>query len=354
MPAEYDIRHYRPDDLPQVVRLQRHLWGEDLDANRAYFKWKYVQNPYTERPLGVVAEHRGKVVGFRGFTATLWHIPGSDRKLRVLGSGDSVVHPDHRLKGLFVIMGDFAASEYESTHDVFLNTTASKNSAPGYFKTGFAPLLTKTYLMRYNTIHLSIHYIMDRFKKAITENKLEHTEYDRFVVSPYPLTEAMNSAVSIEKCDPVKLTLLKNPNFFEWKYNNKRDDYHYYYYKESDAIRGYMVIRAFGRLRRGVIYDYAVAEERILEHLLRFIVKSKRYYVLMILEGSLGDGLKRLFRRMKFTSNSLFGKIEKQVKGEWPIFIRPIKARPREEDWFVRGLDIRRIEHWDIKEVCSD
>ncbi|MBW1785269.1 MAG: hypothetical protein JRK53_01420 [Deltaproteobacteria bacterium] len=354
MPAGYDIRHFRPTDVSQVIRLQRHLWGDDLDSNLSYFKWKYEDNPYADKPLGIVALHNGKVVGFRGFPASIWNVPASNRQLRILHSGDSVVDPDHRLKGLFIIMGDFAASEYESAYDVFLNTSASKNSAPGYVKTGFGPLITKKYLTRYNTINLATKYIFNKFNDDYIENNPEHSEYDRFIVSPSPIPEAMSAVVSSMSYHSKKISLLKDIKFFKWKFNNKRDNFHFYFYRESDAILGYMVIRSYSRLRRGLIFDYAAVDERILEQLVHFIARSKRYNVLTILDAFPEKGFGEILRRMKFTSDSLLGKIEKRVTGEWPIFVKPIKAHCEEKDWFVQGLDIRKFQNWAISSVCSD
>jgi hypothetical protein len=354
MPGDYHIRHVHSADLPQVIRLQRHLWGDDLDTNLSYFRWKFEDNPYAERPLGIVALHHGNAVGFRGFTASTWNLPGGDGQLRVLGPGDSVVHPDHRLRGLFGAMGEFATREYEPAYDVFLNTSASKNSAPGYVKTGFVPLTTKRYLIRYHTVTLAASYIISRFSTRPIEDRLEYSEHDGFIVSPAPKPEDMSAVVAAAPCDPKRIVLLKDTEFFNWKYKNKRDNFHYYYYRDADAVRGYMVVRPFSRLRRGIIYDYAASEERILARLLQFIIQCRRYHVLMMLDVLPENGIREIVRRMKFTSSTMLGKIEKRINGEWPIFVRPIVARPREKDWFFRGLDIRRVQNWEIKEVCSD
>ena len=104
----YDICLYTPEMMPQVVDLMAHLWAEDPRARQAYFRWKYVDNPCTEGPLGIVALSRGGVVGFRGYFAARYEIPDRTRDLIVLCAGDTCVHPDHRRMGLSVTMGNLA------------------------------------------------------------------------------------------------------------------------------------------------------------------------------------------------------------------------------------------------------
>lgn len=36
------------------------------------------------------------------------------------------------------------------------------------------------------------------------------------------------------------------------------------------------------------------------------------------------------------------------------MLIRPVKKKCREADWFIEGIDIRKIGNWHIKEISSD
>jgi hypothetical protein len=38
----------------------------------------------------------------------------------------------------------------------------------------------------------------------------------------------------------------------------------------------------------------------------------------------------------------------------WPLLVRPVRANPEDEDWFVERLDIREISSWEIREIRSD
>ena len=111
----YRISRYRRDQLPEVVKLLQPLLGGQPAQNLSYFQWKHHDNPYTSEPLGVTATRDGVVVGFRGYFATPWYLGSKDKRTIILVPGDTVVHPEHRVKGLSVAMGNFAMEQFAKT-----------------------------------------------------------------------------------------------------------------------------------------------------------------------------------------------------------------------------------------------
>ena len=82
-------RHVEP-----IAHLQLHLWGGDVAANKAYFRWKYLDNPYCDEPVISIAEKDGDVVGMRGALGAVWQIGPAYEPAFCLG--DTVVSPGHR------------------------------------------------------------------------------------------------------------------------------------------------------------------------------------------------------------------------------------------------------------------
>ena len=76
--------------------------------------------------------------------------------------------------------------------------------------------------------------------------------------------------------------------------------------------------------------------------------------VLSIYHFSLTDILKLKMQNLGFKKVSLFRIIERRVHGELPLLIRPVKRKYSESDFFVEGVDLRKIENWHIKGICSD
>ena len=376
MHAGYEINLYHPDIMPQVVNLLHYHWGNNHD-NLSYFTWKYIDNPFTESPLGVVALHKGEVVGFRGYFATKWQIREKDYKLTVLCPGDTCVHPDYRMKGLSVAMGNMAIKEYESKYKIFLNLSAGKNSVPGYFKMGFVPLSDKTYLTRLTnplrmlrpdnfvplldrTYLKSLHRLIRKYilesktRPELCEKKIMFGESDDIVVADSPRPGEMHSVISSQYCDGRRISLLQDERFFRWRFNNKRNKYIFYYCRKNNITTGYVVMRVSKYNRVGYIIDYAENDTVALKNILQYVIQAKHFDILSILNCSLNNNFLQILKDLHFKKNSLRQKGKRIIKGVWPLLVRPVKKECFEGDWFIEGLDIRKIENWEIKEICSD
>jgi hypothetical protein len=72
------------------------------------------------------------------------------------------------------------------------------------------------------------------------------------------------------------------------------------------------------------------------------------------LDTSLDDALTQILRRMHFETNSILRKLETKFKQQFPILVRPIKKEYSENDWYIKGIDMRNINSWYINEICSD
>jgi hypothetical protein len=352
--AGYEISLYRPDFMFQVVNLLRHLWGDDHDRNLSYFQWKYDENPSAEHPLGIVALHKEKVVGFRGYFATRWQIHEEDHEIIVLCPGDTCVHPDHRRKRLSLAMGNVAMDEYASKYKVFMNFTAGKNSVPGYLRMGFIPLLDKIYLSRGNVLGLMKFILAKNKRVALYEGKITFGDFGDIVVTDSPRPEEMSAVVSRQDHENRRITLLQDEDFFRWRFKNKMFKYLFYYHKHCNTTTGYVVIRVSDNNRRGFISDYAADDSMALEKILTFITKIKHLDIVSIYNYSLTDNLSQILKKLNFKTNSLTRIIQRRVEGEWPLLVRPVKRNHVESDCFIKGLDIRKIESWAIKEICSD
>ena len=71
------------------------------------WEWKYLENPMTlDQPLIYIAEHEGEIVGARPILPN--RMKFGDNILKVAQPCDTMVHPEHRRKGIFAKMTNFA------------------------------------------------------------------------------------------------------------------------------------------------------------------------------------------------------------------------------------------------------
>lgn len=351
---DYEIRLYDADFFPQVVNLLKYLIGIDDSANRDYFRWKYHDNPNTESPLGIMALHKGKVVGFRGYFATRFQIKGKTDKIISLCPGDTCVHPDHRRKGLSVAMGNRASEEYTGKYPFFLNLSSTKISLPGYLRMHFFPLASKRYLTRCSMSGLVKFLFNTKKRFNQISPRITFGTFDDIIVSQQPRPKDMHALIEGQEVSANKIALYQDEDFFRWRYANKHNKYMFLYRIKSEVITGYIVIRVSPNNRRGFIVDYAQGEETSIEKILKFILKAKCFDVLSIYYFSLTDKIKQNVQDLRFKKTSLFRVIEKRIKGELPLLIRPVRHNYCDSDFFVEALDLRKIENWHIKGICSD
>ena len=113
------------------------------------FRYLNYENPNQDyKPLGIVAVHNNRIVGYRGFI-TLPFLVG-DKSIKILMLISGAIYPEFRGLGLFIKMHEMAYSIYDNNYDYFLNTSANQKSGPSYIKQKWTILGDKEYLFRLN------------------------------------------------------------------------------------------------------------------------------------------------------------------------------------------------------------
>jgi len=143
----YELRRYEPGDERGIVALHNRVWNGDRPL--AWFRWKYVDNPYVDAVPVCVATRDGEVVAAFGLVPFRMRA-GAETGVGMLG-GDLVVHPDHRRQGLFTALfgsafRDDADRDHPITADAdFFFSYSNPLSHPGMLKLGWtdvAPRVT--------------------------------------------------------------------------------------------------------------------------------------------------------------------------------------------------------------------
>jgi hypothetical protein len=97
---DYSIRAGGSGDRDAFLSLYESVWGRSKSA--AWFDWRFVDNPFTDRVELVVAEYAGRVVGAEPLLALPLATPAGTVPVRQ--PVDWIVHSDHRQRGLFTRM----------------------------------------------------------------------------------------------------------------------------------------------------------------------------------------------------------------------------------------------------------
>jgi GNAT superfamily N-acetyltransferase len=340
--------------LPQILDIMSSLWGKDLESRNEYFKWKYIDNPNAEAPLGIVALHKGRVVGFRGYFATRFEIPDKTKNLIVLVAGDTCVHPDYRRRGLSVLMGNLAMHTFSGTYKLFLNMTTTAPSLPGYLKMGFQPITEKVYLSQYNWRGF-IRYLLTYNKRpSIEKGRITTGTFGQVILSDRPKPAEMATICVEEASCNQRIRLFKDETFFRWRFENPFKKYRFYYFRQNSGIKGYVIIGLSPNRQRGYILDFADVDGESVIGILRHMIQNRHYDMLSIYHFSVPEELRKKLENVGFKESGLARRLEHKKMGELPVLIRPVMKSYTEDDWEVEGIDIRKMKNWQMTEICSD
>jgi hypothetical protein len=358
MSQEYQVTQFRPEHLPGVLDVLGGLWKFDLDTRGKLFHWKYLENPSCTQPLGVVALHGDRVAGFRGYFANRYYVAPGGSDFVLLHPCDTCVDPGHRNRNLSVAMGNFAKEQYAADYRLFMNTTCSKNSLPGYLKMGFLPLASKVQWTRHGAN--PINWVRGRQAQAprpLAESRIRSGRFGEIQVTTSPMPEQMALLAESAGSAALQIRPRQDRRFFEWRYRNPVRKYVFYFLMSGDSVRGYVVVGVSPNNLQGEILDYGPSGGGVVPAILRYIIRSRAFVQLSVYRYGADEELVTALQQLGFSADPPWRRITGRRTGEanaLPLLLRPIPESYGERDLVVEGLDVRQLENWGLKPICSD
>lgn len=130
----YTVRKATVEDVSGFLNLHRTVFGTwPASKARDVFEWKYVANPYFDDVPVIVAEKDGELVGAKGHFGVEM-VAGEEQVLGVQ-TGDLMVHPDHRRRGLHTKMVELDTTLYDEGEQLFFGFP-SEVAAKAYLDSG--------------------------------------------------------------------------------------------------------------------------------------------------------------------------------------------------------------------------
>ena len=315
---DYKIVRYNPNLFEETFELLTSWWNQRYEDREDYLKWKYENNPYADGPTGIVALQNNKVIGFRGYFATVWQV--GEREFPALVAGDTFVDIGHRRRGLSIMMGEKACEEFDPYYKFIINLEATLAAVPGYLKLGFEPILDKRLL--------------------ICSPLRKHGGIKNVEVSDKPKPQEMFNAVKRMH----KITVKQDLEFFQYRFTSTIPHRYVFYFCKND----YMVVGCLPMSGDvGYIVDYTENDLESFETLLKKAM-SADFKMMYMRNISLSSGVINILNKYRFRDNNL------KNKNLCPILVRPVKKEIVEDDWFLNGLDMRDIANWKIKHIFSE
>jgi len=349
--ADFEICPFRPEWEPEVLALLAPLWGGDAAARAAYHRWKYPGSPWAPAPLGIVARAAGRVVGFRGYFAQPFAVPGLGERV-VLVPGDTCVDPAHRRAGLSIRMGHAARAAYEAASPLLLNLSATPAALPGYQELGFRPLAAKHPVVRATPLG-TVRYLLSVLRRRDAgPTPPEGRAGTAGLEASATLPVAAWTAIRVP--DTGRIRLARDARWLGWRYANPRGRYRFYLLRDGDGGRpvAAAAIGCSAEGPRGHLLDLvgeSAARER---EIVAAIVGRREFAVLSIAHFAAEP--RPWLAGLGFRDHHAIRALERHRTGEVPVLVRLTAAAAADADFLLGGLDVRRPASWDLTPIASD
>ena len=247
-----------------------------LNISTELWHWKYLQNPLAAAdPLVIVALDSGKIVGARPFLLSeMWL---KDEKVKAAQPCDTIVHPEHRHKGILDRMNQFAIDYFkENGYALFYNFPNSR-SLGGYLKQGWRIVSRTEGLCRFaHPQRLISHklktrlggYVLGFFYDKLLNTRIGEgslsSSFFQFEVSDRFIDE-------LKKVDTLRdktaIDLVRDESYLRWRFDQHPEHkYKYIMVRKGKELWGYAVVNwqeQSNGLVYGMIVDYLVRDNDI-------------------------------------------------------------------------------------------
>ncbi len=382
--SEYRFELFEPSLLDQVAVLRKQLWGRSLASNRAYLRWKYLENPYLSDPLIYVVRSGDEVVGMRGMYGTCWEVPGLDQAPVLPCAADSGIRTDHRDGGLFAELTTFALADLKDRgHRFVINLSATPANyvtsimAMGWKKIGsYDPLIrSKQPAAEPRTPSRSSARpgTGNRFRQSLKESQRVSTAVRRMrslrktALGRDPFAE-LDKHLSPADDGPVTISRAARPDFMEtlatpsglppairhsrdatyvaWRYTNPQANYRFLFYGRDEQA-AYFVLHGTAGNPGFHLVDWAGEPESFGE-LLDATISLGSPAQFSTWGATTPGGVRHHLRRAGFASS-----------GPSPVarrggFIARALSDDTASDWLLGDCRLLDLENWDLRMIYSD
>jgi hypothetical protein len=381
--SRYAVERYQPGFLDSICRLEAPFWGSSRERAREFFRWKYVDHPYTPEPLFYLALCDGRVVGGRGMFGTCWESESGTRHLFPAPS-DFIIVPDHRDGGLYrelneLPMHDLAERGY--THAVNLSATPANYVALvmsfGWKSIGSAGLVALTEPGRATFKSLramagrvpGLKRIVEAERAALSDLGVdEFTGLDRkskhpeppIVVERRPRIEAMvELARRLRSTDRSRrLRHVEDAEYYTWRFGNPLASYRFLYRETGtagDRIDGWLILQEPRGQNEVNIVDWRGIDLATRARLLETALEWGEFRKISTWTASLPEEDAELLRETGFEPEAEAkhgggGSVERTAR----LLVRPVADSAGVNAWALDGRALHDLETWDLRMICSD
>lgn len=229
---DYTVRWFDPADRDPFLDLYDETFGGGGDD---WFRWKYVDNPRVAHVPILVAAADGEFAGARAQVPFLMR--AGDETVLAMRFGDTMVHPDHRRRGVFSRLTERALDHYGRMSVEFCFNCPNDLSRPGFLKAGGEVVADLPSFYRVQDPAALAAASPDRpaavaARAAAPALDAYHGLRDRLAASPEGVTVVEHAEIPVSllaslyrRGHPPGVHAVRDEPFLEWRYRNPDWEY---------------------------------------------------------------------------------------------------------------------------------
>jgi GNAT superfamily N-acetyltransferase len=377
--AAYKIVSYRPEYKGQLVEVQKHLWGPDLDLNAAYLDWKHLRNPYLREPLIYLAVHGEKVVGMRSFIGAMWEF-GSPRQTLVMPlASDMVIAPEHRNRGLFTLIMKAALKDLaEKGYTYVVNLGAAPVTLLGQLTMGWRgvgslqpmectvarreSLPQVRAFLKKSPLAVAVYRRLRR-KVPISPRESRQNHFDTLDSISDQRHHHLGRHISIEKSPRTgemvdfagrldqdrRIRHVRDEGYYGWRFQNPRSQYRFLFWCNS-KMEGYVVLQATASPSTEPIclVDWQATSDQVRAELLKSVLQLASGRTLLTWAGTLAENERRILETAGFRRFDQAGSLNSAAAA-----VRPVRDEMLNQEWLLGDQRLLDIRNWDFRMMHS-
>jgi hypothetical protein len=259
------------DETLELIELFRLCFNSKM--SQEYWYWKYVANPFVDsNPEVIVAVEGGQIIGARPFLLTQMWLNNS--KVIAAQHCDTMVHPEHRNKGLFNKMGEYSIRFMRERNYAFSYGFPGPMSRPGFLKQGYRIVAPTEILFKPQN---SSKILARKIKNKMVGNTIGFI-IDKVLTSKEPdFPSQAGYSIKVVSCVPpdlhvvdtwkehVTIDLVRSQKLLDWRFGlHPKHTYKYILVNKEQTLKGYAVVsvqeQADGT-NQGILIDYLTKDE---------------------------------------------------------------------------------------------
>ena len=304
------ITSYNASFREEVVKLLAEFWNIDTELADKFFQWKYLDNPWAQRPYIAVLLAGEKIVGMRGAYVLPLRLPSREDQMLAGFFGDSLILEDYRGHGHFhQLTEELMDVLHGDGIQIALNTSATEPVHKTSIKHGWISTDNYEVLSLKRDDPDQNQPLISQLEDILDCIQPDGAGLLHFTNKIYlkPILELVNRTQSDQD-----VQIHNDETYLRWRFTNPTQQYRFIYLFEGTAenadeilsqpLLGFLVIATNLQsiIKSGWIADWRCENASCLSSMLSLIRDINPYYELAVLSPENNSSFLQVFQDNEF------------------------------------------------------